>query len=55
VLAAEMRNERMIRLEERAAKLPALLTVPLIVFILPCLFIILAGPAVIQVLSLFGR
>lgn len=55
VLAAEMRTERMIRLEERALRLPALLTLPLVLFILPCLFIILAGPAVIQVLQVTAR
>lgn len=55
VLAAEMRNERLIRLEERAAKLPALLTLPLILFILPCLFIVLAGPAVIRILNVMAH
>ncbi len=55
ILAAEMRNERLIRLEERAAKLPALLTLPLILFILPCLFIVLAGPAAIRVLNVLAR
>ena len=42
-LAAEMRNERMIQFEERAGKLPALLVMPMMLFILPCLFIILMG------------
>lgn len=43
VLAAEMRAEQIVQFEERAAKLPALLTLPLILFILPCLLIILTG------------
>jgi tight adherence protein C len=51
VLAAEMRDERMMRLEERAARLPVLLTMPMILFILPCLFIILGGPAAIKILN----
>jgi len=51
VLAAEMRQARMIRAEEKAARLPAMLTVPMIVFILPTLFIVLLGPAVISVMD----
>ncbi len=47
-LAADMRNERMIQFEERAGKLPALLVIPMIVFILPCLFIIMMGQPVSQ-------
>ncbi len=45
VLSAEFRNERMMRAEEKAARLPALMTVPLILFILPVLFIVILGPA----------
>jgi tight adherence protein C len=45
VLSAEFRNERMMRAEEKAARLPAIMTVPLILFILPCLFIVILGPA----------
>ena len=45
VLSAEFRNERMMRAEEKAARLPAIMTVPLILFILPVLFIIILGPA----------
>ena len=45
VLAAEFRNERMMRAEEKAARLPAIMTVPLILFILPTLFIVILGPA----------
>lgn len=55
VLAAEMRQERMTRLEERAARLPALLVLPLILFIMPCLFIVLIGPSVIQLMGHFGK
>lgn len=45
VLSAEFRNERMMRAEEKAARLPAIMTVPLILFILPTLFIVVLGPA----------
>ena len=51
VLAAEMRQARMTRAEEKAARLPAMLTVPMIIFILPTLFIVLLGPAAINVMD----
>jgi tight adherence protein C len=49
VLSAEFRNERMMRAEEKAARLPAIMTVPLIFFILPVLFIVILGPAACQI------
>ncbi len=49
VLSAEFRNERLLRAEEKAARLPAILTVPLILFILPTLFVVLMGPAACSV------
>jgi tight adherence protein C len=55
VLANEMRTARMTRAEEKAARLPALLTVPMILFILPTLFIVLIGPAAINVMDTFSR
>jgi tight adherence protein C len=55
VLAAEMRALRMTRAEEKAARLPALLTLPMIVFILPTLFIVLLGPAAINIMDTFAR
>ncbi|WP_066799046.1 type II secretion system F family protein [Sphingomonas soli] len=45
VLSGEFRNERMMRAEEKAARLPAIMTIPLILFILPVLFIVILGPA----------
>jgi tight adherence protein C len=53
VLAAEFRDERMMKAEEKAARLPAIMTVPMILFILPALFIVLIGPAIIQVIDTF--
>lgn len=52
VLSAEMRQEMLTRFEERAARLPVLLTVPMILFILPSLFLVVGGPAIMQVLNL---
>ena len=48
VLSAEYRNERLMRAEEKAAKLPAILTVPMILFVLPPLFIVLIGPGILR-------
>jgi len=55
VLAAEMRNERMLKAEEKAARLPAIMTVPLMVFILPPLFIVLVGPAILKSIDQFSK
>ncbi|NOZ43169.1 MAG: type II secretion system F family protein [Alphaproteobacteria bacterium] len=49
VLSSEFRNERMMKAEEKAAKLPATMTIPLILFILPTLFVVLLGPAACQI------
>jgi len=49
VLSAEMREERMMRAEEKASRLPAILTVPMILFVLPPLFVVLIGPAALKV------
>ena len=54
ILAAEMRTERMLRIEEKATRLPALLIGPLILFILPALFIALVGPSVLEIGKSFG-
>lgn len=54
VLSGEFREERMLRAEEKAARLPALLTVPMIVFILPPLFVVLIGPAVLETMDALG-
>lgn len=49
VLSGEMRDERIMAAEAKAAKLPATLTIPMILFILPPLFIVLIGPAALKV------
>jgi tight adherence protein C len=53
VLSQEQRNERMMRAEEKAGRLPATMTVPMMIFILPALFIVLIGPAILDILDNF--
>ncbi len=50
-LSAEMRQEALTRFEERAARLPVMLTLPMVVFILPCVFIVVGGPAVLRIMA----
>jgi tight adherence protein C len=52
VLAQENRDMRMSEAEKKAAALPPKLTVPMIVFFLPVLFVVILGPAAIRVMSL---
>ncbi|RAI43230.1 type II secretion system F family protein [Rhodoplanes roseus] len=52
VMAQENRDMRMAEAEKKAAGLPPKLTVPMIVFFLPVLFIVILGPAAIQVMSM---
>jgi tight adherence protein C len=51
-LSAELRQEALVLFEERAGRLPTLMTVPMILFILPCVFLIVAGPAIVKVLAI---
>lgn len=48
VLSAELRNNRLMKAEEKAARLPAILTVPMILFIMPALFVVLIGPGALR-------
>jgi tight adherence protein C len=52
VMAQENRDMRMAEAEKKAAGLPPKLTVPMIVFFLPVLFVVILGPAAIRVMSL---
>jgi tight adherence protein C len=54
VLAAEMRAERLARFEERAARLPVLLTIPLMMFILPALMIVVGTPLGLRIIDMLG-
>jgi tight adherence protein C len=55
VLSIEYRDARMFKAEEKAARLPALMTVPMILFILPTLFIVLMGPAALGIIDTFNH
>jgi tight adherence protein C len=52
VTAQENREMRMMEAEKKAASLPAKLTVPMIVFFLPCLFVVILGPAIMKIMHL---
>jgi tight adherence protein C len=54
-VAAEMRTERLVRFEERAARLPALMTVPLMTFILPSLMIVIGAPLALRIIDMLAR
>jgi tight adherence protein C len=51
VMAQENRNMRMSEAEKKAAALPPKLTVPMILFFLPVLFVVILGPAAIRVMA----
>jgi tight adherence protein C len=55
VLGADFRQERLSKAEEKAARLPAILTVPMILFILPTLFIVIIGPAILKTIDSLGK
>lgn len=55
VVAAELRNDGLRKLEEQANRMPVLLTVPMILFILPSIFMIIGGPAFLTVMDAFKR
>jgi len=52
--AAEAREKRKFRAEERANKVPVKILVPLVLCVLPVLFIVLIGPAIIRYNEGFG-
>ena len=55
VVAADLRNQALIRMEERVNSLPAYLTIPMIVFILPTIILIAGGPAALKVIDIMTR
>ena len=52
ILSQEFRQTRSSKAEEKGARMPALMTVPLMLFILPTLITVLVAPAILQVISL---
>ncbi len=52
VLAQENRDDRMAKAEKKAGALPAQLSVPMILFFLPVLFMVIIGPAIIQIVNM---
>jgi len=54
-VAAEMRTDRLVRFEERAARLPVLLTIPLMAFILPSLMIVIGTPLALRITDMLAR
>ena len=55
VQSAEMRTKRRQRAEEKAQQVPVRIMIPLVLFILPALFIIILGPAGIQMVETFSQ
>ena len=50
-LSKEIRDGRMQRAENQAAKLPSLMVIPLVLFVMPNLFIVLLGPAIVRLMN----
>lgn len=55
VQSSEMRTKRRQRAEEKAQQVPVRIMIPLVLFILPCLFIVILGPAGIQIAETFSN
>lgn len=53
-LAVESRQKRMLTAEARAAQAPTLLTLPMMFFIMPCLFIVMLGPVIVGMIKSFN-
>lgn len=54
IQSAEMRTKRRQRAEEKAQQVPVRMMIPLVLFILPCLFLVILGPAGIQIAETFS-
>jgi tight adherence protein C len=49
--ASELRADSLVRLEERANRLPALMTIPMMTLIMPTIFLVIGGPAALKILD----
>jgi tight adherence protein C len=54
VFSDDLRHKRFIRAEEKAAKIPTKMLFPLVLFIFPSVFLVVLGPAVIQIIRTIG-
>ena len=54
VQAENLRKDRKMRAEEKALKAPVTMLVPMVLFIFPVIFIVLLGPAVLNIMDIFG-
>lgn len=54
VAAAELRNDALLALEERSNRLPSLMTLPMMLFIMPTIFLIVGGPVVFRIMDIFA-
>jgi tight adherence protein C len=55
ILAKELRDERLMAAESKAARLPATLMIPMVIFILPVLFFVLIGPGALSIVDGFSK
>jgi tight adherence protein C len=55
IQSAEMRTKRRQRAEEKAQQVPVRMMIPLVLFVLPCLFLVIMGPAAIQIADTFSN
>jgi tight adherence protein C len=52
VVAADVRGDQLTRMEEKANRLPALMTIPVMLFIMPTIFLIIGGPAALKLMDI---
>jgi tight adherence protein C len=53
--ARDVRQKRRQRVEEQAMKAPVKMLVPMVFFVFPAIFIVLLGPAIIQIMRVFAK
>lgn len=53
VVATEVRNDQLTAMEEKANRLPALMTIPVMLFIMPTIFLIIGGPPALKLMDVF--
>lgn len=54
VVAGDVRNDQLTHMEEKANRLPAMMTVPVMLFIMPTIFLVVGGPAALKVMDVFS-